>query len=103
MRIRTPSLLAGITVLVLINGQLLIARTAEAEQAGAGGVPAPLLTLRQALDLALRNNRQITITGLQVEQAKQRVAAARTNLLPQFNIQAVGGELLDTVSARFPK
>ncbi len=63
----------------------------------------PTLTLSQALDLALRHNRQIAISGLQVAQAHQQVAQARTQLLPQFDVQVRGGELLDTVSAHLPK
>jgi outer membrane protein TolC len=64
--------------------------------------PPPTLTLGQALALARQNNRQIRIAGLQVEAAQQRTAAARTGLLPKITMQALGGQLVDTVSAHFP-
>ncbi|MCW3096469.1 MAG: hypothetical protein JWL77_2087 [Chthonomonadaceae bacterium] len=101
MRMQTYSLLAGIAALLLMNGRLA-ASAVGTQQPDVSVAPAPLLTLRQALDIALRNNRQITISGLQVEQARQRVAQAHTDLLPQLDVQAVGGELLDTVKTHFP-
>src|SRR5258708_5320628 len=61
-----------------------------------------VLTLQEALDLALKNNRPIAISGLIVEQAKERVSQARVNLLPQFDIKAAGGVMLDTVKTHFP-
>lgn len=102
MNTRKYCLLTRIAAALLVSTGLLSASTAGADQPGAAPAPAPLLTLRQALDLALRNNRLVTISGLQVEQARQRIAEARTQLLPHLDIQAVGGELLDTVKAHFP-
>lgn len=64
--------------------------------------PAETLTLSQALTLAQQNNRQIRIAGLQIDQAQQRTAAARTNLLPQISVEAQSGRLLNQVSANFP-
>jgi outer membrane protein len=101
MRMQTYSLLAGIAALFLMNGRLT-ARAADTQQPGVSVAPAPLLTLRKALDIALQNNRRITISGLQVEQARQRVAQAQIDLLPQLNVQAGGGELLDRVKVHFP-
>jgi outer membrane protein len=84
------------------SGLLLIVGVTGSAQSGPDPAPAPSLTLRQALDIALSKNRLIGISRLQVEQAQQRVAQARTDLLPQFNIEAMGGELLDKVTAHFP-
>lgn len=84
---------------------LLVSGTASADEAKPSGdvqTPPPALTLHQALDLALRNNRLVNMAGLQLEQAKQRVAGARTSLLPQLDISATGGELLDKVNVHFP-
>ncbi|MCW3100807.1 MAG: hypothetical protein JWL77_6425 [Chthonomonadaceae bacterium] len=97
MNLRKYSTLLWIAVIVLLNASL-----AGNAQSRSGAAPDSPLTLHQALDIALRHNRLITISGLQVEQAKQRVAQARTDLLPQLNVQAVGGELLDTVRLHFP-
>jgi outer membrane protein len=72
-------------------------------QGSSGTMPVQTLTLRQAQEIALRNNRQIGIARLQVDQVGQRIAEARTSLLPQLNVLAQGGYLLDTLSARFPK
>src|SRR5579871_2525035 len=75
---------------------------AQPPAAAPAPAPSPTLTLSQALALARQNNRQIRIAGLQVEAAQQRTAAARTGLLPKITLQALGGQLVDTVSAHFP-
>ncbi len=98
----TMSALKKITAAFVIVGMLTPGEFCTAQE-NSGTPPAPRLTLRQALDLALNKNRQIVISQLQVEQAGERVAQARTGLLPQFTLQAFGGQLLDTVRERFPK
>ena len=67
----------ALTIGLLTPGDFCIA------QESSGSTPVQTLTLHQALEIALSNNRQIGISQLQVDQAGQRVAQARTGLLPQ--------------------
>ena len=56
---------------------------------GAAAAPAtdsaPVLTLGQAIQIAIANNRPLKIVGLDVEKSKWQVAAAKTYRLPSFN------------------
>jgi outer membrane protein len=61
------------------------------------------LTLDQALTLALQQNRELAIAGLDVGRAQERTAAARTRLRPQFSLSAQGGQLLNEVHTHFSK
>ena len=49
-------------------------------------VPAEVLTLDQAISLALRDNRQVKNAHLGVGKAGDEVAAARTHRLPSLHI-----------------
>lgn len=52
------------------------------------GQPAPLkLTLRDAVQTALRQNPQVQIAALELAASQQQVALARSGLLPQANFQ----------------
>ncbi len=45
----------------------------------------PVLTLDQAIQIAIANNRPLNIAGLDIEKSKWQVAAIKTNRLPVFN------------------
>jgi outer membrane protein TolC len=62
-----------------------------------------VLTLEQAVTLALQNNRELSIADLEVGRAQQRVAAARTRLLPSLSLSAQGGQMLNEVKTHFPQ
>src|SRR5262245_9517692 len=62
-------------------------------QAGAAQGP-PLLTLDQALLLALQANRKLSNAALEVQKATDSLAAARTQQLPQLNLDAFAGHNL---------
>ncbi len=82
---------------------LLSAALCCGAQGNPGVMSVPTLTLRDALEIAQRNNRQIGIARLQIDQAGHKIAEARTSLLPQLNVLAQGGYLLDKVNAHFSK
>jgi outer membrane protein TolC len=52
--------------------------------------PAELLTLEQAVDMALAHNRQVNNAALEVQKASDGVAAARTQRLPTLNLNLLG-------------
>src|SRR5262245_5999387 len=78
---------------------LAVAASASAET----GAPTPgVLTLDDAIALALKNNRSVVIANLRVEQSEQRVAAARTRRLPNLELQAMAGTTLTPIRITFP-
>ncbi len=59
--------------------------------------PAPLLTLSDAIQLALTSNRELKIANLEVDKSKWQVAAAKTRRLPGFKTFIFGsGNLTDS-------
>jgi outer membrane protein TolC len=52
--------------------------------------PGELLTLEQAVELALTNNRPVNNAALEVQKASDGVAAARTQRLPALNLNLLG-------------
>jgi outer membrane protein TolC len=61
-----------------------------------------LLTLEDAVSLALDNNRQVKISGLEAEKTGHQVNVARSRRLPQFHVDALAGSLLRPFDFTFP-
>jgi outer membrane protein TolC len=70
--------------LAILSGLLAIA-TVTWGQETVGPVGA-VLTLEQAVALALQNNRQVQSAALEVGKKTDQAAAARTSRLPSFNV-----------------
>lgn len=62
-----------------------------------------VLTLEQAIQLALRDNRQVKNAALELDKFDDRLAAARTRRLPEFKFNALGSQLLSSIEFRFPQ
>jgi outer membrane protein TolC len=62
-----------------------------------------VLTLDEAVTLALRNNRNVATAALSVERAEQRVGAARARRLPSLEVQAQAGTTLNPIRVSFPE
>jgi outer membrane protein TolC len=60
-----------------------------------------LLTFENAVELALRQNRQIHVAALEVEKLGENVSAYRTHRLPEFKVGLLGSMLLTPVSFEF--
>lgn len=71
---------------------------APAESSGA----APLLTLDEAVSLALRDNRVVKNAALEAQKAEDRVGIARSKRLPQFQVDALAGSLVRPFDFSFP-
>lgn len=56
------------------------------------------LTVDQAVALALENNANVRNARLEVEKAQTRLEAASTNRLPKLEMQAIGGQALNTIA-----
>ena len=61
----------------------------------------PLLTLDEAVSLALSNNRLVKNSALEEQKFDFRVSTARSRRLPQFQLNALGGELLHSFDFSF--
>jgi len=63
---------------------------------------APLLTLDDAVSLALENNRLVKNSSLEARKFDFRVDTARSRRLPQFQFSVLGGELLQPFNFNIP-
>jgi outer membrane protein TolC len=61
-----------------------------------------LLTIDQAVTIAIANNRDLKIVSLSVDSSKDKVLAAKTRRLPSFNFYAFGSQLLSPISFDVP-
>jgi outer membrane protein len=89
-RYRTTNTRAGVV------GILVLVATASAQ-------PASVLTIEDAVALALEGNREVQAAALDVFRTKEESAALKTTRLPQFQIYALSGELLRQVSFTVPQ
>jgi outer membrane protein len=62
---------------------------------------APLLTLDDAVSLALTNNRLVKNSTLEAQKFDFRVSTARSRRLPQFQFAVLGGELMHSFDFTF--
>jgi outer membrane protein TolC len=62
-----------------------------------------ILTLDQAITLALRDNRTVKNSELAVTKVDDRLAATRTLRLPQFNVYALGAQSLAQLNFQFDR
>jgi outer membrane protein TolC len=59
------------------------------------------LTLDEAIQIAISNNRSLRIATLEVDRSKWQVAETKTKRLPSFSATVVGSQLLNEVSFTF--
>jgi len=64
---------------------------------------APLLTLDEAVQMALSGNRSVAIATLEVENSREDVSLAKIKRLPAWNSYALGSQLLNSLDWTFPK
>jgi len=82
---------------------ILMASPFKATAQQNGAAPAEVLTLDQAISLALRDNRDVTNARLSVGKSEDQVAAARTYRLPKFEFNALAGQQLVSPDFTFTK
>ncbi len=61
-----------------------------------------VLTLEDAIRLAVANNRTLKIVSLEVDKSKWQIAEVKTKRLPSFSGTVLGSQLLNEVSFNFP-
>jgi outer membrane protein TolC len=62
---------------------------------------AEVLTLEQAVSLALQNNRLVKVAALEVDKSEDRIAATRTYQWPVFDFKLFEAQLLTTLDFEF--
>lgn len=75
---------------------------AQERPASSQDADAPVLTLDEALSVALESNRLVKNAALEAEKLDFRVGAARTKRLPAFQFAVLGGQLLRPFDFTFP-
>ena len=75
---------------------------AQRQPASPPDTGAPLLTLEDAVSLALTNNRLVKNSALEAQKFDFRVGTARSRRLPQFQFAVLGGELMHSFDFTFP-
>lgn len=73
------------------------------EHSVSGDTEAPLLTLDDAVSLALGNNRLVKNVVLEAQKYDFRVDTARSKRLPQFQFSVLSGSLLHSFDFTFPR
>ena len=76
--------------------------TAFAAGAAAPEPAAPLLSLEDAIEIALHDNHLLTGTALTIDEAEERTAALRTRRLPVLGLAASEGGWLDELDFTIP-
>lgn len=79
---------------------LLLLPSIVFSQTTLGSVP-DMLTLDEAVNLALKNNRTVRISALEVEKLGENISAFRTHRLPVIQIAMMGSGLLTPFSFEF--
>jgi outer membrane protein TolC len=93
----------GNRILYLLALIILTASTLSVQAQQSGPAPAEVLTLDQAISLALRDNRDVKNAQLGVGKAGDDVDAARTYRLPKFEFSALAGQQLVSPDFTFTK
>jgi outer membrane protein TolC len=62
----------------------------------------PLLTLEEAVSLAVGNNRAVKISVLETEKSEDQVSIARSRRLPKLQVDVMAGSLLQPFDYTFP-
>jgi len=80
-----------------------VALVAAGSPVGAQVTDAPeVLTLEDAVSLALQHNRRVAVAALEVQRAERSLEAQKTRKLPTFDVQAIAGGTLTPVRITFP-
>ena len=93
----------GNRILYLLALIILTASPLTVPAQQSGPAPAEVLTLDEAISLALRDNREVKNAQLGVGKADDDVAAARTYRLPKFEFNALAGQQLISPDFTFTK
>jgi outer membrane protein TolC len=75
----------------------------QQQQTSSGDSDAPVLTLDEAVTLALQHNRLVKNSALEAQKYDFQVSTARSRRKPQFQFSMLGGELLHSFDFTFDR
>ena len=87
---------------IILAGSLLLLWP-EGNQALAQSPSPPLLTIDDAVALAMQGNLRLQSSALDVSRASENTAGVKTQRLPGFQIYLLGGESLNTIGFTIPQ
>lgn len=90
-------------MLLLVFALMLFASPADVLGQQSTSSAGETLTLEQALQMALNENRQLKNADLEVKKFSDRIAATRTLRLPAFKLEAQASQLLTPLNFTFEK
>ncbi|HKG79823.1 MAG TPA: TolC family protein [Pyrinomonadaceae bacterium] len=82
---------------------LVVAGLVHQANAQDNGTTSPVLTLDQAIALALKNNREAKNARLEIEKAEDKLDAYRTRRLPSFKISSLVSQPLNSFDTTFER
>lgn len=86
---------------ILLLPAAVLGQSQAAAQVNSSNGTSEVLSLDQAIQIALRHNRLVRNDELEVEKAAERVEIARTRRLPQFDLDFLGLQAITPVEFRF--
>jgi outer membrane protein TolC len=89
--------------ILLISAATPVSLTAQGPQPEPAEIEGPLLTLQEALSVALADNRLVKISTLETERSEERVKVAKSRRLPQFQVDVLAGSVLQPFDFTFPQ
>jgi outer membrane protein TolC len=92
----------GTTRRVSAAGTVALALAVHSLAAAVPPASGDVLTLDEAVALALQNSPRLGIAALDVHRAEEKLAAARTRRLPSLELQAMAGTTLNPIRVTFP-
>src|SRR5215208_3187378 len=98
-RSRTVSIMNRLVLSLL----LVVAGLVHQANAQDNGTTSPVLTLDQAIALALKNNREAKNARLEIEKADDKLDAYRTRRLPSFKISSLVSQPLNSFDTTFER
>ena len=92
---RTPVRTTGGVAVLFLVATAIFSLTASGEEPADS---AEVLTVDQAVQIALANNRNLKIVSLSLDSSKEKLAAEKTRRLPSFNTYIFASQLLQPIN-----
>ena len=93
---------ARLAVICLVLASIYSGATLGQQQTSSDDSNAPVLTLEEAVNVALQQNRLVKNSALEAQKYDFQVNTARSRRKPQFQFTMLGGELLHSFDFTFP-
>jgi outer membrane protein len=100
-KMQKPSAFQWSTKLQIVRCLAVLGALATGFLAAQDSTSANVLTLDEAIHLAMTNNRSLKVASLEVDKSRWQIAEFKTKRLPSFSTSVLGSQLLTEVSFTF--